>query len=162
MTTPTLGLEVDLSAQISASLTGLTAAVERERQWRQRQMDAVRQVPFAGQITISGGAGTEVHGRDKMQAKTGYIWSIRRLTAGSTANGWSAGSVTAFRNDVNGEPVMPFPVPAVNTIGRGELMLMPGDALVWSATGITLTGSILPFWGVADCFEEWYLPFYIG
>ncbi|HXL59367.1 MAG TPA: hypothetical protein VN959_01620, partial [Mycobacterium sp.] len=84
-----------------------------------------------------------------------YIWGIRRLTA----NGFTAGTVTAYRNSSAGEPIMPFPVPAVNTIGRGELLLMPGDRIVWGATGITGTVS---YWGVADCFESWYLPYYLG
>jgi len=154
----TAGLELDFSAQIAASLDGVTAALDREDRWRRRCAQAITQVPFAGDISITAGAGSSTHARDKLQAKTGYIWSIRRITA----QGWSAGTVTAYRNDVNGEPVMPFPVPAVNTIGRGELMLMPGDALVWNATGITLTGTVLQYWGVADCFESWYLPFYIG
>jgi|HubBroStandDraft_1064217.scaffolds.fasta_scaffold58122_3 hypothetical protein len=160
MTTPDLSL--DVLARLSVSIDGLTAAMKREQDWRARQMQVIRQVPFAGQIEISAGAGTATRNLDKEQAKTGYCWSIRRLTCGSTANGWSAGSVTAFRNSVLGEPIMPFPVPAVNTIGRAEGLLMPGDFLQWSATGITLTGSILPYWGVADCFESWYLPFYIG
>ena len=156
MTAP--GLEIDFSARIAASLDGVTAALDRESRWRQRCAQAIVQVPFAGAVTITAGAGTSTHGRDKEQAKTGSIWSIRRLTA----NGWTAGSVTAYRNDVNGEPVMPFPVPAVNTIGRGELLLMPGDALAWSATGVTAAAGYVQYWGVADCFEAWYLPFYIG
>lgn len=152
------GIELDLSVRLAASLDGVTAALDREARWRQRCAQAIQQVPFAGMITISGSTGSATRNRDKEQAKTGYVWSIRRITA----YGWSAGTVTAYRNDVNGEPVMPFPVPAVNTLGRGELMLMPGDALVWDATGITLTGTVLQYWGVADCFESWYLPFYIG
>jgi hypothetical protein len=157
----TMDLEANLSAQLTASIMGLTAAMKREADWRQRQMGVIRQVPFVGTITLSGGAGTDDQ-PDKLQAKPGFVWSIRRLTAGSTANGWSAGSVTAFRNSAAGEPLMPFPVPAVNTIARGELLLMPGDRVVWSATGITLTGSALPYWGVADCMESWYLPYYLG
>lgn len=153
-TTPTPGLEIDFSAQIAASLDGLTAALTREASWRQRQMTVIRQIPFAGSITLSGGAGTDDQ-PDKLQAKTGYIWSVRRITS----TGFTAGTVTAYRNSAAGEPVMPFPVPAVNTIGRGELLLMPGDRLVWGATGISGTVS---YWGVADCFESWYLPYYIG
>jgi hypothetical protein len=90
-----------------------------------------------------------------MQAKTGFIWSIRRITA----VGFSGGTVTAYRNSLTGEPVMPFAVAAVNTIGRGELLLMSGDRLVWQAMGITGTVTV---YGVADCFESWFLPFYIG
>jgi hypothetical protein len=149
------GLQVDFSARVAASLDGVTAALDRESRWRQRCAQAIVQIPFGGMISLSGGSGASTHARDKEQAKTGYIWSIRRITA----NGWTAGQVTAYRNSILGEPVMPFPVPAVNTIGRGELLLMPGDALEWNATGITGT---VQYWGVADCFESWYLPFYIG
>jgi len=159
MTAP--GLEIDFTARIAASLNGMAASLDREQRWRERVARAITQVPFWGTIGLSGGNGTDDQ-PDKLQAKTGYIWSIRRITAGSAAQGWSAGQVTACRNNAGGEPLMPFPAPAVNTIGRGELLLMPGDRLVWSATGITLTGTALPYWGVADCFESWFLPFYIG
>ena len=156
MTSPSL--ELDLSVRLAASLDGVTAAMDRESRWRQRVAQALIQVPFAGSIPISGGTGSSTHARDKLQAKTGYVWGIRRITA----QGFSAGTVTAYRNDVLGEPVMPFPVPAVNTIGRGEIMLMPGDALVWNATGITAAAGFVQYWGVADCFESWFLPFYLG
>ena len=152
MTSP--GLEIDFSARVAASLDGMAGAMDREARWRDRCARAITQVPFAGAVTLAAGAGTYDQ-RDQLQAKTGYIWSIRRITC----NGFTAGTVTAYRNNALGEPLMPFPVPAVNTIGRGELLLMPGDSLVWSATGITGT---VTFWGVADCFESWYLPFYVG
>jgi hypothetical protein len=147
-------LQADFSLRVAASLDGMTAALDREARWRQKCANAITQVPFAGAISLSGGAGTYDQ-PDQLQAKTGYIWGIRRITA----NGFTAGTVTAYRNSSSGEPIMPFPVPAVNTIGRAELLLMPGDRIVWGATGITGTAS---FWGVADCFESWYLPFYIG
>jgi hypothetical protein len=149
-----MNLEIDAAAQLCASLDGLTAALDREHAWRQQQAQTVRQLYFAGAITLATGAGTDDQ-PDKLQAKTGYIWGIRRITA----QGFSAGTVTVYRNNTNGEPIMPFPAAAVNTLGRGELLLMPGDRMVWSATGITGTVS---YWGVADCFPSWYLPTYIG
>jgi hypothetical protein len=152
VTTP--GLEIDFNAQIAASLGTVAQALGAEAKWRQKQATVIRQIPFAGMITLNAGAGTDDQ-PDKLQAKTGYIWSIRRLTT----QGFTAGTVTAYRNSTAGEPVMPFPVPAVNTIARGELLLMQGDRLIWSATGITGTVS---YWGVADCFEAWYLPHYLG
>ena len=155
MTTLSPGIDLDVSARICASLDGVAVRMDRENAWRQKIAGTLSQVYFAGQVTISGGAGTSAGDRDKLQAKPGYIWGVRRLTV----QGFSAGSVTAYRNDINGEPVMPFPSPAVNTIGRGELLLMPMDTIVWSATGITGT---VTYWGVADCFESWYLPFYLS
>jgi hypothetical protein len=152
MTTP--NLEIDFSARLCASLDGLAQRMDREDAWRQRIARAVTQVPFAGTVTLSGGNGTDDQ-PDKLQAKTGYIWGIRRITT----QGFTAGTVTVYRNSASGEPIMPFPVPAVNTIGRGEELLMPGDRMVWSASGISGTVS---YWGVADCFESWYLPYYLS
>lgn len=156
----TADLGIDFFAELRASINGLKEAADREARWRQRCAEAVRQIPFAGMISLTAGAGTTTRDRDKLQAKTGYCWSIRRLTV----YGFNAGTVTAYRNDLNGEPLCPFPVAAVNTFGRGEMMLMPGDALLWNATGISLTSgaNFLAYWGTADCFESWYLPFYIG
>ena len=147
-------LDVEIGARICASLDGVAARMDRDDRWHQRISQAMTQVPFAGAITLATGAGTYDQ-PDQLQAKTGYIWGLRRLTA----QGFSAGTVTVYRNSASGEPVMPFPVPAVNTISRGEILLMPGDRMIWSATGIT--GSV-NFWGVADCFESWYLPFYLS
>lgn len=154
MTMASPGIDVEVTARLCASLDGYTAALNRDWAFRQRAATALTQVPFAGSITLSGGAGTDDQ-PDKLTAKTGYVWAVRRITA----NGWTAGSVTAYRNSSLGEPVMPFPTPAVNTIGRSELLLMPGDRLVWGATGITGTVS---YWGTADCMESWLLPFYLG
>ena len=63
-----------------------------------------------------------------------------------------------------GEPVLPYPVPAVNTLGKGQLLLMPGDRLNFGAVGVTLSAGFgqVMIWGVADCLEEWYLPYYLG
>ena len=163
MTTP--GLEINFSAQLSASLDGLAAAVDRDREFKRRQMEAIRQVPFSGAITITGGVGTYDQ-PDALQAKTGYVWGIRRLTV----QGFSAGTVTAYRNGYlnpvtglnPGEPICPYPVPAVNTFGRGEQLLMPSDRVCFGATGVTAASGQVSFWGVADCFESWYLPYYLG
>lgn len=145
---------LDIQASLSASISSLTAAMAREQAWREKITRGLTQIPFAGSVAISGGNGTYDQA-DQLQAKAGFIWSIRRLTV----QGFSAGTVTAYRNSTSGEPILPFPVPAVNTIGKGELLLMPNDRLVWLAAGISGT---VTFWGVADCFESWYLPFYIG
>jgi len=156
------GSEVSIEAGVSVALGRIADSLDYESRWRSRIAQAVTQLDFAigDQITLSGGAGT-LDLPDKFAAKTGYMWSVRRLTA----RGWTAGTVTAYRNSTSGEPVAPWPDPggsaggAVFTFGRGELLLKPGDRLVFAAAGITGTVNV---WGVADCFESWYLPFYIG
>jgi hypothetical protein len=166
----TQGLEIDFSAHLAAALGDIGKAMRKEQDFRLRQMQAIRQVPFSGGITIGAvTAGVGVYDQpDQLQAKTGYIWDIRRLTI----QGFSAGVVTAYRNGnlvVNagtnpGEPVCPYPAPAVNTFSKASQLLMPGDRLNFGAVGVTLAsgyGQVL-FWGVASCFEEWYLPYYLG
>jgi hypothetical protein len=165
MTTP--GLEINFSAQLTAALNGVTTALDREARARQRKMETIRQVPFAGGITIAGGIGTYDQ-PDQLQAKTGYIWDIRRLTI----QGFSAGTVTAYRNGLMnqatglnpGEPICPYSAPAVNTFTKASQLLMPGDRVMFGATGITLASGYnqVQFWGVASCFEAWYLPYYLG
>jgi hypothetical protein len=163
MTTPDLSLNV--AAQLTASIEGLTAAMKREADWRMRQMTVIRQIPFAGSIAISGGNGA-LDLPDSMQAKSGFVWGIRRLAV----QGYSAGVVTAYRNGVvsavtglnPGEPVLPYPVAAVNTLGKGQLLLMPNDRLCFGAVGVTAATGQVSVWGVADCFEAWYLPYYLG
>lgn len=156
------GFDLQADAGISLQLGRIADRLDRESRWRERIAQAVTQLDFAigDSIPLTAGAGT-LDLADKFAAKTGYMWSVRRLTA----RGWIAGTATAYRNSTNGEPVAPWPDPggsaggAVFTFGRGELLLKPGDRLIFSATGIT--GSV-NVWGVADCFESWYLPFYIG
>ena len=156
-------VEADASAGVSlvASLTGLSRSIDgwcqrmdAAERFKRRAADALRQVPFAGAITLSGGAGT-LQDYARFGVPNGYYCSVRRLTA----QGFTAGTVTAYIDGTSGEPVMPFSVAAVNTIGKGELLVHPLSQLVFGATGITGTVTI---WGAADVFETWLLPFYIG
>lgn len=152
MTNP--GIDLEISARLCASLDGVAAAMDRQDAWRRKIAQAVTRVYFAGSITLSGGAGTDDQ-PDKLQAKTGYIWGIRRLTA----QGYTVGTVTAYRNSTVGEPLIPFPAAAVNTFGKGQILLLPNDRIVWGAT--TITGTV-SYYGEADCIEQWYLPYYLG
>ena len=149
---------IDVTAQLSLAIGELTAEIRAQNRDRQRLAQALRQGPItAAAMTLAGGAGV-IDLPDLLAVKTGYYWSVRRLTL----TGWTAGSVTVALNAtaaLGGEPVAPFPTPAVFTYGRGELLMHPGDRLVISATGIT--GSVI-LDGAADIFEQWYLPYYLG
>lgn len=150
------GLEINVAAQLSAALDRNTAALDREAQWRARCAQVVRQIPIAPpQMALSGGAGT-LDVPDLLAAKTGYCWGVRRLTT----SGWTGGSIIAYLNSASGEPVMSWAQAGVATIGRAELLMHPGDRLIFVASGIT--SGVVQVNGSADCFESWYLPYYIG
>jgi len=145
---------VDIMAGFSAQLGRVADALEREWRRRERMAQVVHQIPVAAAVNLTGGAAT-VKSPDQLQAKAGYCWGIRRLSTW----GWSAGTVTFYQNDANGEPVAPFTVAGVSTFGRGELLLEPQDQLVIVAAGIT--GNVY-IGGKADCFPSWYEPYYLG
>ena len=148
-------LDVDVAARVTALLEDSQTARRRAEDRRMMCLRDFSQLPLAfPPMVLAGGAGT-LDMPDSLAAKTGFYWSVRRLTA----VGWSAGSVTVFADSVVGEPLAPFPAPAVLTFGRGELLLNPGSRLVVSATGIT--GSV-QLWGKADCFPTWMLARYMG
>jgi hypothetical protein len=142
---------------------GRIANMMETRENRQKKLyESLHQIPIApGQIALTTGAGV-LDMPDLLGPKTGYVWSVRRLVA----SGFTAGTVTVYKSGVvsgtavtGGEPVLPFAQAASVTIGRSELLLFPGDRLIFAATGITGTVQIN---GAADIFESWLLPEYIG
>jgi len=146
-------LELDIGAQLVAAIGSVAAMMQRQEQANQQRIQAIRQIPItANQITQSAGI---IDQPDLLAVKTGYYWGIRRLTF----SGFTAGTAVVYRNSVSGEPLVPIPSAGVFTFGRAEMLLNPGDRLVVAATGLT---GYLQMNGAADCFEQWYLPYYIG
>lgn len=149
---------IDVTADLHLAIGELTTAVRELRADLRKNAalsTVIRQVPLtAPQMTLAGGAGV-IDYPDTLKAKTGYYWSIRRLTL----TGFTAGSASVKLNDQNGELLVPYPVAAANTFGRGEILLHPDDRLVITATGIT---GFVQLNGAADCFESWYLPEYLA
>jgi hypothetical protein len=147
--------DLELTAQLAASLETMNAAMARQEETRRRALMAVRQVPIAAnQMTLSGGAGT-IDQPDSLMCRSGFYWSVRRLTL----SGFTAGTGVVYLDGAGGEPLVPFSQAATFTFGRGELLVHPGSRLVVTATGIT---GYVQLNGAADCFEQWYLPHYIG
>lgn len=147
-------LDIDVGARLVALLEGQAERDQRRAALRTRIAGAVLQVPLACPQFQGGGNGTMDY-PDALKAKTGYYWSVRRLTL----TGWSAGSATAYIDSTAGEPVAPYPAPAVLTFGRGELLLNPDSRLVIACTGIT---GVVQLNGRADVFPSWMLPYYLG
>lgn len=154
-------LDIGVGAQLIASVDGLTARVgglcdrlDREQKARARANEAIRRWWQAGTVTLTAGAGTLMD-FNRWGCPQGYTLCIRRLTA----QGFTAGTVTAYADSAAGEPVMPFPAAAVNMIGKGELVLASMSQIVWSATGITGAVNV---WAYGDLMESWLWPWYIG
>lgn len=145
-------IEIDIGAQLIASIEALSTTLARQEQQRQRMTQCVRQVPLTAPQANSDGI---IDYPDLLACKTGYYWSVRRLTL----SGFTAGTAVIYLNGAGGEPVAPYQAAGMFTFGRGELLMHPGDRLVVAATGIT---GYVQLNGAADCFEQWYLPTYIG
>lgn len=146
--TAEIGIELDLAAQLGR----VADAMERAERWRVKCAGALQQLPVFSPVL--NGSGT-IDSPDGLMAKTGYHWSIRRLSA----VGFTAGTVTVYNSAAGGEVLFPFAQAGTATFGRGEMLLQPGDRLVAVCAGITGTVQLT---GRADCFESWYLPYYIG
>jgi hypothetical protein len=144
--------DLEITAQLVASIDSLTAQMQRQEDQRQRQSQVIRQVPITAPQANAAGL---IDSPDLLAVKTGYYWSIRRLTL----SGFTAGTCVVYRSSPFGEPLVPVQAAGVFTFGRGEMLLNPGDRLVVQATGIT---GYVQLNGAADCFEQWYLPHYIG
>ena len=157
------GLDAEFGVSLAASLDGLAARVgglcdrlDREALFRARANESYRQVPIVINIPLTAGATTAMQANPSSHGPpTGYYWSIRKLAAVS----FTAGSVNTYIDNTAGEPLVPFPAAAVNTFGKGEMMMHPGSRIAVSATGIT---GLVQIWGQADQFETWLLPWYIG
>lgn len=162
---PDTGLSAELTARLDLVVGGLdkiSAALRDEAEERQRMAQAVRQIPLNFPALNAAGI---MDARDSLMAKTGFFWSIRRIVA----TGFTAGTVTVYRNGygTGGEVLQVFTATAgaitpnngTITPGRGEMLLNPGDAIVVGTSGLTGTPVL---YGAADCFEQWYLPYYIG
>jgi hypothetical protein len=145
-------LEIDVGAQLCASLDSLTDQLRRQDAWRQQQAQVIRQIPITAPQANAAGI---IDVPDLLAVKTGYFWGVRRLTL----SGFTAGTAVVYLNSILGEPVAPFSQAGTATFGRGELLMHPGDRLVVAATGIT---GYVQLNGAADCAELWYLPYYIG
>ena len=146
--------ELDVIAGFSLQLGRIADSMAAEQEWRRRCAGAIQQVCIVSPAQTGDGT---LDQPDAMMAKTGYTWSLRRLTV----YGFTQGSVIVYKNAAGGEPLMPYPVAAVNTFSKGQVMLRPGERLVAVGTG-TAEDDTWQLWADADCFESWYLPYYLG
>lgn len=145
-------VELDLSLQLIASIEGLTEEMRKQHQREQRKAQAIRVIPLAPPQATA--APFTIDTPDLLMAKTGYYWDVRRLSL----SGWSAGSVTVYRNASGGEPVALFATPGILVYGKAHLVLHPGEKLVAVGTGIT---GFVQLNGDVVAIESWLFPSYL-
>lgn len=113
---------------------------------------ACHPVPIMGAILITAGAGT-LDQPDMYGPKDPYWWDLRDISLW----GWSAGTVTLYKNSTSGTILAQATVPGNFTWSKNKI-LGPRDRLLFGATGIT--GSV-QFEGQAIEVETSWLPEYI-
>lgn len=145
-------LQAEVDASLAVQLGRVAGALESAERWRRDCAGALQQATIP--VNNPNAAGV-IDLPDLLACKTGYVWSIRRLVV----TGFSAGSVAVYKNAVGGEIVAPFPSAAVFTYGKGQLVLQPGERLIFAGTGLTGT---IQAWVTPDIMESWYYPVYAG
>lgn len=94
---------------------------------------------------IAGGAftidGSSVSG---MGPRSGFVWSIRRITVWGLGTGTTPDLANLYRNSTNGIPVWQFNGNNfAYTFGKLELLLLPGEYLSLVSSGaLTATGQV--------------------
>ena len=147
---------LDVWAKVGVRLESLTAAVQEQTQMEQRYLLAVHQVPIATQL-IAGNGTIDVP--QLLGPSGGYWWDVTRLTAA----GFSAGTVTVYKNGVaDGNQLPSFPSAGVLTFGR-RMLLGPKDRLIYVTAGITLNSGAggVSVGGDAIQVEAWAMPRYL-
>jgi hypothetical protein len=141
---------------ILARLDLLLGRMEQDSQPRETQprtpWQACHPVPIQGQITISGGAGT-LDVPDLYGPHDSFWWDLRQLAVW----GFTAGTVTVFRNSASGPQIASTTVPGEFTWSAQHL-LGPRDRLIFVASGIT---GVVNVDGQAIEIETAWLPDYL-
>jgi hypothetical protein len=138
----TAGLDIEAGASLAIQIGRLARALEAQ-QARQAQLDqATRFIKASKQLTV-GASGTAQVGFEG--PKTGYVWTVRRVTLTGSASvatsvtgtawiyaGVSAGSVNLYPE--NAEWAI-SPLPNVANFSSDQLVLQYGEHLYIQVTG---------------------------
>lgn len=146
------GIGAGVAATLEVSLGRLAAALDKQERRRDRLYQLLHVVPIMGVIPLSGGAGT-LDQPDRYGPKDGYRWDLRRVTA----DGFTAGTVTMYRNDVNTTALAKW-TQAGEWAWSGQLWLAARDRLIFVASGIT--GNVTIDGAAVDVSEQ-VLPDYL-
>lgn len=141
------GALLDLMAKVHLTLGSIESELKAQRDHRERLIRAIhpfKSGPFP--VPVTAGAGGLIRG-DDLGPHGGYAWDIHQVIA----SGFTAGTVTMYSGNPPliaiqagaGSVEFSFSAAGQLTYGKGQLLLMPGDALAFWASGITGTPQIL-------------------
>lgn len=115
--------------------------------------EACHPVPITGQVAIVSSAGS-LQAKDLYGPKTAYWWDLRRLSV----YGFTAGTVTVYKNSTSSNPVHTFAAAGVQ-LWSAAVLMAPEDQLIFVAAGIT--GGPITIEGQAIEVESAWLPVYL-
>jgi len=134
------GFSFQMFADLGANLGRVARALEDEQARKQRAWRQIRPIPGipAGQLTA---ASTFLNQPELAGPRSGYWWDVHLIVAAT----FTGGSVNVFRSA--GGTVQPdimlvggFPSSGYLTYGKAQLMISPGQSLVFGSSS-TFTGT---------------------
>ncbi len=120
------GILADLTLAVGSLRESMSRGARPRIPW-----EACRPVPLLGRIALSGGAGT-LDQPDLYGPKDPYWWDLRTVAVW----GFTAGTITLYLNDTNGQQLGQTTVPGEFT-WSAQKILGPRDRLLFGATGVT-------------------------
>jgi hypothetical protein len=122
------GAQAAVGGTLEVVLGRVAKALDRQTQRDQRLSQLVNVVPIVGALN---GNGTLDYA-DRYGPTDGFLWDVRRITV----SGFSAGTVTVYKNDVNSTALWVFPSVG-EKLWSSQQWLRARDRLIFVAAGIT-------------------------
>jgi len=139
-------IEVEAGASLEITLGKLAATLgraEQREQARRLRYSSLHTIPITGPPLAAGLAAGAISSPETFGPHDGFIWHLTRLTA----NGFTAGSVTAYIGESGASGTVPNYQNALVTwnsagtyfFGGVSTILLPHDRLIFYCSGITGT-----------------------
>ena len=153
------GLDIDVAAQIFASLDGMTTELRRRNDVDKRQAELSRHVNIIPQITLGQITANVAQPNNQnaldvpnlMGPRTGYAWDVHRYTCSA----FTGGTVSVYLDAIaDGSQVMVFTAAGVSLVGKMQGYVPAGSRLIAAATGLSGT-AILAIGGIVEIDSAW-------
>ena len=136
--TPGDGLRVNFGADFALSLGRAAAAMEHDTKLRQAERELSQQIYNIVVEMVPIPSTNLLDQPNLFGPRLGYHWDLRIVVA----QGFTVGTVTVYRNSINGEQMFTFPSAGLWEVPHKSRMLRPNDRLVFLGASLTGTASI--------------------